>query len=260
MANEVQDFLKAVNEQSGDMFETDNKDAFEITLEDKKEDTTSETKEDEVVPFHKDPKVQRFIDKQVAKALENHRPVETERIIREVRSDEEDEGTRILTKVIGNDTPEKIEAIRDMKKYLSSLEEKGAQKALKQLQDAEDQRIQDEVRAKEELDTYFDNIEETYNVDITSNTPAAKKTRDEFVEFVKRISPKDRNGDVVQFPDLVESFDAFQKISKIQTPPNRAKELADRSRSRSSDASNNAPKPADNSWAAVDRFFSSLTK
>lgn len=254
MPNEIEnDFLAGLN-QADQQFE-EAEDLFGQPAEKKEEGE----EEEKPLPFHKDPKVQRYIQKEIAKASKGQPTVE-QQFIKDTKQDEgEDEGTAILERIIGNDTPEKVAAIKDFKKYLSTLEEKGADRALQQLSQKAEQERQEEVKATQELEQGFEDIEEQFNVDISSNSPQARKTRNEFIDFVKRVSPKDSEGNVIALPDLMETFEVFQNRPK-QAPSNtRAKELASRSMARSTNASE-TPQDKDVSWKSVDKWLGSLTK
>lgn len=218
-------------------------------------DTNGEEEPEKALPFHKDPKVQRYVEKQVEKALKKHTPTATEQFKAEVQGDDDDL-TNVLTRIIGNDTPERVQAIKDFRKQLGSLEEKGAQRAMQQLeQQAEQQREQD-VAAQEELDTAFEEIEDTYSVDLSSNSPTARKTRSDFVDYIRKIAPKNEDGEVIAFPDLSAAYEEFAERSKKAPTNNRAKELAARGMQRSTDASK---QPAVGStWKEVDKLFNKL--
>ena len=82
--------------------------------------------------------------------------------------------------------------------------------------------------------------------------------RNDFIDFVQKISSKDREGNIVEYPDFTEAFDTFQELNKKQSSNSRAKELASRGTSRSSDASA-TPVSGDKSWKSVEKFFSNLT-
>ena len=249
MNNEENEFLQGLN-QADQQFE-ENESLF--GEQPPKEEAEEEEKP---LPFHKDPKVQRYIQTEIEKAQKSQPSVERQ-FIEDTKQDD-DEGTAILERIIGNDTPEKVAAIKDFKKYLSTLEEKGADRALSQLQKQEEEARQEEAQASEEIEQGFEDIEETFGVDISSNTPTARKTRNEFIDFIKRVAPKDSEGNVVALPDLTETFELYQST---QTKPSntRAKELATRSMARSNNTSE-APQEKDVSWKSVDKWFGSLAK
>lgn len=207
---------------------------------------------EEKVPYHKDPKVQRYVQKEIERALAS-RPTETERFIRETKEDDDNYYERL----IGNDTPEKVAMVKEAKareeRMLQKVEEKTQQAQLEARQEAE----REETEALEELRQGFEDIEENFNVDLTSNTVSAKKTREDFINYISRIAPKDRNGEVIAYPDLEASFEEFQ--SKVKPTNSRAKDLASRSIDRSADATV-VKEETDNSWGAVDKWFAKLKK
>lgn len=250
MTNEVDDFLGTLsnNTNNDDPFKQESEDPFASSVTE--ETQTEEVIDEKPLPFHKDPKVQRFIEKEIGKRISEIKPEPIGQ-----SSNEEDKLTSILERIIGNDTPEKISAVKEFRNELTGLEEKGARRAIQELQAQSDSERQEERQAQEELSDAFENIEENFNVDLTSNTPLAKKTRSDFIDFVKRVSPKDENGDISDYPDFQETFALFKETQRPQN--NRAKELASRGMSRSSDASS-MPVNSDRSWKAVDKLFSRL--
>ena len=261
MENE-NEFLKELNKGDESMFESEDGKIFgEDNLfpgEQSKETVENENgDEGKPLPFHKDPKVQRYIQKELEKKLESYKQPTTE-VQKFLDSEpENDELSSVLERIIGNDTPEKVAAVKDFKKVLNSLEEKGAQKALSKLAEQKEAEKQEEARASQQLQEGFDSIEDTFNVDITSNTPLAKKTKNEFLEFVKKVSTKDADGNILALPDLVSTFDVFQQ-TRTKPDNSRAKQLASRSITRSTEV----PQPAqakDSSWRGVEKFLQSLS-
>lgn len=211
-----------------------------------------EIKEDKPLAFHQDPKVQRYVEKQIEKALKDIKPVERQ-FRQEVADDIKLPSSFI--KLVGNDTEEKREVLKDLSNYFGTLKGEARQEFLQELKQQQQQQVEADKKAQNELNEYFEEIEETYNVDLSSKSATAKKTRSEFIDYVRKIAPKNEDGEVSGFPDLVAAYETFQELSK-RTAPSRAKELASRGLTRSTDA---APAlPAGRSWKDVDRFFSKL--
>lgn len=224
--NAVKDFLDEFGEQKEvNPFEDNLKDPFikqEIV-----EDTAEENKDEKPIPFNKDPKVQKFIEREINKRMAEFTPAES---VKETTK-ENDEVVDALIAVIGNDTPEKRRAVQALRDRLDE--------GTKKITEWENQQKQAEIadrEAEEELASAFDNIEETYDVDISSNAPQAKKLRQEFAVFVEKIAPKDKYGDVIDYPDMNSAWETFNEIKKANAQPNRAKELASRGLARSSEA------------------------
>ncbi len=249
--NPVLDFLNDVTEPASDIFS----EKPAIQPQENKVD-----EDEKPVPFHKDPKVQRYVEKEIEKALGNNRQVPSEKTQDVVSSDVKDV-IGAFTAIIGNDTPEKVKALEALEKTLNGSDERASAKAIErfaqQQQEAISKANEAEKAAQDELDTYFDEIEETYDVDLSSNAASAKALRSQFIDYVRKIAPKDENGEVKAFPDLVSSFEVFQEQNKKSaTQPNRAKELASRGLTRSSDTTATAPQGR--SWKDVDRYFDKL--
>lgn len=263
--SEVDNFLADLEGGEQNPFEPAADPFVEKPEEEVKEDeSASESEEAEDAkpePFHKDPKVQKYVQKQIDKALDNFKPEidvsEVQKFVKESGADE-DELVAAFTGLIGNDTPEKLRVLKAVKTAFQQAEEKGAQKALEQLEAQREQMARADREAEDELSDGFETIEEQFEVDLTSNTPMARKTRNEFIDFVKRIAPKDEDGQVTEFPDFAEAYTVFQETKKSDTKnptTNRAKELASKSMGRSSGDSP-APASTDKSWNAVDKLFS----
>lgn len=251
--NAVDDFLGDLKNNDGDdVFNPqEGEDLFGEGETQTEEEDTEEEKE-EKVPFHKDPKVQRYIEKEIAKHIPQKTQEQTQAPI------EGDSIDDVLVRLIGNDTPEKVQAVKDFKRVLLEREEKGAEKALQELDRRSQAEAQAEVQAESEIADGFESIEDEFRVDLTSNTPQARKLRGEYIEFIEKIAPKDKNGDILDFPDFTESFRTFQSLRNIQKN-NRAKDLAARSMTRTSETSA-PPKVNDQSWRGVDAMFSKMFK
>lgn len=250
--NVVAEFLKDENKEKS-QFEPEKTIFTEEVIE--TPPAEEEEKVEKPLPFHKDPKIQRYISKEIEKRVKDL-PVQSAE--REFRSETEDEGTDILTRIIGNDTPEKQSAIKDFRKYLGSLEEKAAQKALAGFEARADEQVQEDRQAVQELDDSFEEIEDIYNVDLTSNAPSARKMRSEFVDHIRKIAPKNEEGEVIAFPDLIATFEDYQERTKRAPQNTKAKELAARGMSRSTDASQ-APVTGSKNWDAVEKLFNKLS-
>lgn len=229
----VDSFLKGIDVDGSQSFNTEEplKDPF-VQEEVQDEPIIEEPKEEKPLPFNKDPKVLKFIEKELNKRLADIKPAESQ----QVQQKDNDEVVDALSAVIGNDTPEKRRAVQALRDRLDESANEVRQWKEQQYQaDVADQ------QAEEELETAFENIEEQFDVDITSNTATARKTRQEFVTFVEKIAPKDRNGDIIDYPDMTSAFETFQEIKRATTGPSRAKELASRGMARSSEAVSQGP-------------------
>lgn len=209
-----------------------------------------EQKDEKPLPFNKDPKIQRFIEKEISKRMSEFKPLSTEE-----KKEDKENLVDAFTAIIGNDTPEKVSALRALERTITDLQDK-ATSATRQIE-AEKQA---DYEAEQQLQQGLENIEDNFSVDLTSNTPQARKTRTEFLTFVEGIAPKDSNGEISDYPDFEKSFELFQALNKKTLEPNtKARELSSRSMTRSNDSSI-IPKPTDQSWNGVEKYLSSLFK
>ena len=222
--NEIDDFLGNVgNEEFND---TTDPFATEETQEQPKEEEVKV--EEKPLPFHKDPKVLRFIEKEIAKRAPKS---EEETFKRDVTEDEDDYYVRL----IGNDTPEKVAMIREARQRDERLLQQAEERAFNRLSKSQQEELEAERKAEEQLTNALDEIEETFNVDITSKDPVARKTRVDFMNFVEKIAPKNSRGEIIDYPDMNSAFETFQEMRKTTPNSNRAKDLASRSMARSGD-------------------------
>ena len=249
----------AVEQFLGDLNDNTIENPFGETIDDpfhvpEEPEVNEEVKEEKPLPFNKDPKVQKFIEKEISKRMKDFKVEDRE----PVKPQEDDKVTDVLVRLIGNDTPEKAQMVKEFKDILGNLKGEARAEALAEIESRQNASIQADKEAEEELENAFDNIEETYDVDITSNSPLAVKTRKEFVSFVERIAPKDRNGDIVDYPDMTSAWETFSEIKKATSTPSRAKELASRGMSRSAETSTKSQERVD--WNTVDSFLETLGK
>lgn len=94
----------------------------------------------------------------------------------------------------------------------------------------EQRKAQAEVGAQEKvLDEMLEQVEDEYDVDLTSNTPQAKKARQGFLSLLEEVSPKDREGNVKDFADPVATFKLLRSQQSSSPETNRAKDLSSRS-------------------------------
>jgi hypothetical protein len=219
-----------------------------------KETVESDVEDDKPLPFYKDPKVQRYIEKQIEKRIEKL-PTAEQSFRKEVA--EEINLPASFVKLIGNDTDEKRQVLKDMAEYLGSIPKKAQEEFLAQQQEAVQQQIQEDNAAVAELDDAFESIEENYDVDLSSNAASAKALRASFIEYIRKIAPKNEDGEVSAFPDMESAFESFQEMQK-RPSASRAKELASRGMTRSNETTTVSPRG--NSWRDVDKYFERLSK
>lgn len=144
-----------------------------------------------------------------------------------VMSSEADER---LTQIFGDDTPEKKALSKLFSDVLKDTREQAKLEALETIESrANSERDAVEAESKN-IDEEIDYLEETYNVDLTSDSASAKKLRNNLIDMVEKLSPKDRDGNIIEFAD----FDTtFQLIQNTRPEPSRNKELGSRTMQQS---------------------------
>lgn len=215
----VDDFLRDVSSEDDEFKDKSNIFGDEPVV---KEEVVEE--KEKPVPFHKDPKLQRFIEKEVARRV-GEKP---EQVVQAVTKDDEDD---YYVRLIGNDTPEKLAMIREAKARDENMLNQAVERALGRVSEEKQRELDAERKADEQLTNAIDEIEETFNIDITSKDPVAKKTRVDFMNFVEKIAPKNAQGEISEFPDMLSAFETWRDMRKT-APSNRAKDLASRSITR----------------------------
>ena len=145
-----------------------------------------------------------------------------------------------LERVIGNDTPEKIQALKDLKEDWAGMSKQAKQSAMKEILEAQQEAEQYEQaeleEAVDELDEGRDEIESHFG------KPLTEKQWDAYKDYLLDIEPK---GGYQEYPDFIKTFDYFKKVNSRSNAT--AKTLASRSMERSAPASNQEA-PKGNSW------------
>jgi hypothetical protein len=95
---------------------------------------------------------------------------------------------------------------------------------------------QEESRYADVIENGLESIEDEFNVDVTSDSPQARKARREFLELVQELSPKDENDAITGYADFNKTWEIYQERKKAVKPDaTKNKDLADRTMERGSD-------------------------
>ena len=140
------------------------------------------------------------------------------------RSDEVDP---LLLQLYGSEERGK-EAALIHQKLIDSAVEKAREQALQEFNANQSARLREEQEAQAAIDSAFETVEDTYNVDLTSNSPAARKARTEMLELLERLSPKDAEGNIKEYADMSAVYDVYQSTRK-ESASTRQREAASRS-------------------------------
>lgn len=137
------------------------------------------------------------------------------------RTDEPEEYLKQVEKIYGTASPEAIEATDLLKSALQSVRKQATDDAIAQLR--EERLVEQESEASEAkaLDTMIEDIE-----DDTGQT-LDDQTKRGFFQLLEKLSPKDKDGNVIEYADAKAVWDELQARKAPQA--NRAKDLASRS-------------------------------
>ncbi len=227
---------KTVEEFFKDLPTEDKKPADIFSPEIKEEEKKAEEKKVEQAPEEGEVRKNRR-HRRLEQQLEEARlELEKERAYNQGRSEaqkfsqetnKDDTDPRFLR--IYGDKPETREAWQIQKELFSEYAEKIKQQTLQEIEE-EQRKSQSEQREYESfIDSELESIEDEYNIDVTSDSPQARKVRREFLELVQTVSPKDEDGMVESYADFGEVFKLYQTKSATKEDNSRRNEIASNS-------------------------------
>lgn len=136
-----------------------------------------------------------------------------------------------LARIFGT-TDEGKEIARGFGEILSERDKRIREETLRDVENQKVQERQEQVKYESMIDSKLEDIEEEYGVDLTSNSPSARKSRRELLEKVQKLSPKDEDGQIVAYADFDATWEEMQK-DREAPQATRQKEIASRSMQRS---------------------------
>lgn len=150
----------------------------------------------------------------------------------------------LLIQLYGNEERGK-EAANVNRKALEIIEQRATERALAEFERRQAEQNAEVVKHEQYLDSEFESLEDEYNVDFTSNAPAARKARNEMLEILEKISPKNEEGDIKEYADMSGVYEMWKlQHSQGKTDNSRQKELASRTMAGGS-MSEQKPQPKD---------------
>jgi hypothetical protein len=158
------------------------------------------------------------------------------------RNSEEAEFLSVAERIYGTTTPELREATELLKTALLGVKEEAKREALAEYQKIRQQEQEAVSKAEQRIDSLLEDLEDEYNVDLTSGAH-----RTEFLKLMEKMSPKDNDGNIVEYADHHAVWEIYQeKMNK--RAPNPAKDLAARSVTQSAGAKDTATDEANIRW------------
>lgn len=137
-----------------------------------------------------------------------------------------------IERIYGVDSPEAREATEILKSELARVREEATQAALTALEERNSRETQAVQEAEKQLDGMLEDIEDEFDVDMS------QQDRTNFFKLLERMSPKDKDGNIIQYADHLAVWEDYQ--TRIQKPvDNTAKNLSARSMTNGSAASDN---------------------
>jgi len=149
-----------------------------------------------------------------------------------------------VDRIYGTDTPEAAMATQLLKGALKDVETRARESALEQFRAEQAAAAQAQAQADAQVDSILEDIE------AENGGPLDPATRTAFLTKLERLSPKDVNGNILQYADHYEVWDdlAATRQPVVKT---KAKELAARSLNTNGASSPNTTVAAD----ANERFL-----
>lgn len=138
---------------------------------------------------------------------------------------EETDYLKTVERIYGTETPEAQLATDMLKKALLGVRDDAENRAYTRFSDERQKEREAEAKANQELDSYIDDIEDTYGVELTESQEKA------YFQLLQKMSPKDNMGNVTSYADPYSVFEVFQE--RLKKAPSRAKDLSARSMTES---------------------------
>lgn len=136
-----------------------------------------------------------------------------------------------LIRVFGT-SEEGKEIAKHFTEILVETKESARAEALQEIENQEKGFKEEQNKYENIIDANLQNLEDEYNVDLTSDTPRANKMRKEFLEMVETLSPKDENGVITDYADFGSTFEVYQgRQNRVDNT--RQREIASKSMQRS---------------------------
>ena len=152
------------------------------------------------------------------------------------RTEEPSEYLKAVERIYGSDSPEAREATEILKAAIIGAKEDAKREALEAYETqrtAEQRELQD---AEATLDEMLYDIEDEFDVDFAS--PQGTKAQVEFFKLMEKMSPKDREGNILYYADHISVWEEYQERSK-KAPDPTAKKLSSRSMRNGASADDN---------------------
>ena len=134
---------------------------------------------------------------------------------------EPEEYLKAVEKIYGTNSPEATEATELLKTALQGVEKRATERALEQFREERKQENDSVASEEKTLDDMVESIEDETGQEMD------EQTRQGFFQLLERLSPKDKDGNIIEYADHNAVWEELQ--ARKQPQSNRAKDLAARS-------------------------------
>lgn len=135
---------------------------------------------------------------------------------------EEEDYLKAVEKIYGTESPEAQLATELLKKAIVGARDDAERRAYERMRQDEVEEAEAVSNAEDELDSFIEEIEDEYGVQLSPAQEAA------YFQLMERMSPKDRSGNVIEYADPHAVWEVFSERVSRRTDP-RQKDLAARS-------------------------------
>lgn len=132
----------------------------------------------------------------------------------------------LLVQMYGDNT----DAIRLHQQLLAKSTKDAEDRAFQRYQESAAEEKRQRQKFESEVLEGLESIEDVYDVELTSDSPRAKKTRSEFLGLIEKLSPKNTDGDIIAYVDFDSAWNIYSatrsKDAQKTETTTRAKEIA----------------------------------
>lgn len=140
---------------------------------------------------------------------------------------------------------------RVLERQAGTAEERAYNRALEAFQQTQSQGTTEIEENRNYIEEELENIEDRFNVDLSGDTEQSRRVRNGFIDYVERLSRKDRDGEIIDYPDMQYAWEEFNSRRERASTTTRNRQVA--SRSMSPSAGGDAP--SDAAKAATEKYM-----
>jgi hypothetical protein len=135
---------------------------------------------------------------------------------------------KLLEPIYGNADAGRVEATELLKKAFMGMKESAKKELLEELQSVKESESTEVREAEDEIESGLEDAEDETGLDLSEGGA----DRQGYLTLVERLSKKDREGNIIEYPDFVTAAQLYERTKERPTS-SRARDLASRSMTRS---------------------------